>query len=181
MIPFNLYITYFLYKKIRGYRLWQVMMYQPGMIGSLVVVTAFKKFIEPNGPLGTLLKFRGVNPVPEFLQNSDTVFITILLYSLWMGWISNLLLLGGALARISVEILEAARLNGVGPIPIGEIQIRKICKKRPNYTKKTGKNRCFSLLFFACVLQNLVFEPIFGSVSNDKYFFTYYFNYFDKL
>lgn len=116
MIPFNLYITYFLYKKIRGYRLWQVMMYLPGMIGSLVVVTAFKKFIEPNGPVGTLLKLRGVNPVPEFLQNSDTAFITILLYSCWMGWASNLLLLGGALARIPVEILEAARIDGVGPM-----------------------------------------------------------------
>ena len=115
IIPFNLYITYFLYKKIKGYRLWQIMMYLPNMIGALVIVTAFKSFIEPTGPLGVLLKGWGVNPVPEFLQNSDTALITILLYSTWMGWASNLLLLGGALARIPVEVLEAARIDGVGP------------------------------------------------------------------
>lgn len=113
-IPFHLYIVYFLYKKIKGYRVFQIIFYLPAIISGVVMTSAFKNFIMPDGPIGELLIKLGVQEVPEFLQNSSYATWTILIYSVWVGWGGNMLLLGGALARIPTEILESARLDGVG-------------------------------------------------------------------
>ena len=114
MIPLNLFITYLFYKKIKGYKVWQVMLHLPGIIGGLVMITAFKNFLRPDyGPLGVLIKnLFGING--HLITMPDYAIWVILFYSLWMGWSSNMMLFGGAMARIPVEILESARIDGVG-------------------------------------------------------------------
>ena len=69
----------------------------------------------PMGPLGVMLSNMGVNPVPEFLANSDYATWTIMFYTIWVGWGGHMLLLGGALARIPLEVIESARLEGITP------------------------------------------------------------------
>ncbi len=115
MIPFHLIIAYFFYKKIPGYRAFQVIFYLPSIISGVAFATMFSSFIAKSGPLGLLLKRFGVSPVPELLANSDYATGTILFYTIWIGWGGNMLLLGGALARVPVEILESARLDGIKP------------------------------------------------------------------
>ena len=56
----------------------------------------------------------GVNPVPNFLGDSDYATWTILLYTMWLGWAGQMLILGGAMVRIPVEVLESARMDGIG-------------------------------------------------------------------
>lgn len=115
MIPFHLLIAYFFYKKITGYRVFQIVFYLPSIISGVAFATMFTNFVAPTGPLGLLLEYAGVDPVPQFLANSDYATGTILFYTVWIGWGGNMLLLGGALARIPVEILESARLDGISP------------------------------------------------------------------
>ena len=115
MISFHLLIAYFFYKKIKGYRAFQIIFYLPSIISGVAFATMFSNFVAPKGPLGVLLANAGVNPVPQFLANSDYATATILFYTIWIGWGGNMLLLGGALARVPVEILESARLDGITP------------------------------------------------------------------
>lgn len=115
MIPFHLIIAYFFYKKIPGFRAFQVVFYLPSIISGLAFATMFEQFIAKSGPVGLMLKGFGVSPVPEFLVNSDYATWTILFYTIWIGWGGNMLLLGGALARVPIEILESARLDGIKP------------------------------------------------------------------
>lgn len=115
MLPFHLIIAYFFYKKIPGYRVYQVIFYLPSIISGVAFSTMFSSFIASSGPLGVLLKNMGVNPVPQLLANSDYATKTILFYTIWIGWGGNMLLLGGALARVPLEILESARLDGIKP------------------------------------------------------------------
>ena len=115
MIPFHLIIAYFFYKKISGYRMYQVIFYLPSIISGVAFATMFSSFIAPSGPIGVLLEKAGVTPVPEFLANSKYATNTILFYTIWIGWGGNMLLLGGALARVPLEILESARLDGITP------------------------------------------------------------------
>lgn len=114
MLPFQLLIAYFLYKKIRGYKTFQVILYLPSIVSAVAMASMFSEFVAPNGPLGVILKKLGVDPVPKFLADSDYAMITLMLYSTWLGWGGNMLLLGGALARIPLEVLESARLDGAG-------------------------------------------------------------------
>jgi len=115
MLPFHLLIAYFFYKKLAGYRVFQVIFYLPSIISGVAFSTMFSNFISLSGPIGVLLTNAGVNPVPEFLANSDYATATILFYTIWIGWGGNMLLLGGALARVPLEILESARLDGISP------------------------------------------------------------------
>ena len=115
MLPFHLLIAYFFYKKLTGYRVFQVIFYLPSIISGVAFSTMFSNFIALSGPIGVLLQNAGVSPVPEFLANSDYATGTILFYTVWIGWGGNMLLLGGALARVPIEILESARLDGISP------------------------------------------------------------------
>ena len=115
MLPFHLIIAYFFYKKLSGYRVFQVIFYLPSIISGVAFSTMFENFIAPSGPVGAIMTGLGVDPVPGLLANSDYATGTILFYTIWIGWGGNMLLLGGALARVPLEILESARLDGISP------------------------------------------------------------------
>ncbi len=115
MLPFHLIIAYFFYKKLPGYRVFQVIFYLPSIISGVAFATMFSNFIARTGPVGVLLKSCGVSPIPEFLANRSYATGTILFYTIWIGWGGNMLLLGGALARVPLEILESAKLDGISP------------------------------------------------------------------
>lgn len=113
MIPFQLMIAYFLYKKIYGRKFFQIMFYLPAIVSGVAISTMFKELIMPNGPFGLLLQAVGVENVPLFLSDSRYATGTILFYSVWLSWGGHMLLFGGALARIPTEILESARIDGI--------------------------------------------------------------------
>ena len=116
MLPFQLCISYFLYKKIKGYKAFQIIFYLPGIVSGVAFANVFSNFIAPSGPLGILLEEWGMQEVPEFLANSKYATGTIMFYTIWIGWGGNMLLLCGALARVPIEILESARLDGISPL-----------------------------------------------------------------
>lgn len=119
MLVLHLLIAYFFYKKIWGKRVFQVVLYIPSIISAVAMVEVFRNFIAADGPLGMIIqnigeKFDPEFIVPAFLARSDTATPTIMMYTIWLGWGGNMLLLGGALARIPLEIIESARLDGIG-------------------------------------------------------------------
>lgn len=113
MLFFQLIIAYFFYKKIAGYKAFRILFYIPSIISGVAVANMFANFITPSGPVGIILSKLGVNPVPEFLADSAYATKTILLYTIWLGWGGNMLLFGGAFARIPTELIEAAKLDGI--------------------------------------------------------------------
>lgn len=116
MLPFHVLIAYFLFRRIKGYKTFQIIFYLPSIVSGVAIATMFQFFIKYDGPVGVILQKLGMSPleIPHFLANSDYATWTILFYTLWLGWGGQMLLLGGALARIPIEILESARLDGIG-------------------------------------------------------------------
>lgn len=113
MLPFQLLIAYFLYRKIICYKEFQVVFYLPAIISGVALTTVFSNFIAPSGPLGQFFEMFGIE-IPELLADSAYATPTILFFTIWTGWGGQMLLLSGALARIPVEVLESARLDGIG-------------------------------------------------------------------
>lgn len=114
MLFFQLFIAYFLYKKITGYKAFRIAFYLPSIISGVAMATMFSNIIAPSGPVGIVLKGIGME-VPEFLADSRYATWTIMFYTIWLGWGGNMLILGGALARVPVDVLESARLDGISP------------------------------------------------------------------
>ena len=114
--PLCLIIAYFFYKRIAGYKAFRIVFYLPAIISSIVYTTAFEEFINPVGPLGMIQKWLGMTPNPiTALARKETATNTILLYCVLTGLTTNVLLFTSGMARIPIEVLEAAKLDGVGP------------------------------------------------------------------
>ena len=113
MLPAQLLVAYFLYKKVKGHRFFQVVFYLPTIVSGVAMANMFMRLVRFDGPIGIILMSLGVDPVPQFFQNSAYATNMILFYSIWMGFGGQMLLFGGALARIPLELIEAARLDGI--------------------------------------------------------------------
>ena len=102
----NLFMAYFLYKKIFMYKVFRIIFYLPAIISGIVLTSIYLEFIKPQGPLGIIL---------EKLGHPLSVEGTIVAYCLWTGF-TGMLMIHGSLARIPVEVIEAAKLDGCGPL-----------------------------------------------------------------
>ncbi len=116
VMPLCLVVSFFFYKRIFGYKVFRIIFYLPAIISSVVMVTAYSEFVSPTGPLGAIQRAFGmeVNPVSP-LSRSETATNTILVYCVLTGLTTNVLLFTSGMSRIPIEVLEAAKLDGVGP------------------------------------------------------------------
>jgi ABC-type sugar transport system permease subunit len=116
LFVWSIFLSYFFYKKIYAYKFFRFVLYMPAIISPVVFVALFKNLTSVNGAIALIIK--NFNPdfrMPNLLARSETATWTMVVYVLWMGWTKNMLYLGGSLARIPLEVLESARLDGVGP------------------------------------------------------------------
>ena len=109
----QLLVAYFLYKKVKGHRFYQIMFYLPTIVSGVAMANMFMRLVRFDGPVGIILSKLGMETIPQFFQNSAYATKMILFYSIWLGFGGQMLLFGGALARIPLELLEAARLDGI--------------------------------------------------------------------
>lgn len=113
IFPLSLVISYFIYKQIWGYKFFRVVFFLPGIVSSVVLVMAYKNFIVPMGPLGIILKNLGME-CPHWFADSRYAKWAIVAFCIWTGLGSNMILFGGAMARIPEEVIESACLDGIG-------------------------------------------------------------------
>lgn len=115
VMTLSLFISYFLYKQIKGYKTFRVIFYLPAIVSSVAMVTVFKNFVSPKGPLNNILNLFGQSiPQEGLLANAATATATIVAYTVWTGFCSNILLFAGAMTRVPVDVLESAKLEGCG-------------------------------------------------------------------
>lgn len=113
VFPLTLIMSYFIYKRVAGYRAFRVIFFLPAIISGIVLVSVYSNMISPTGPIGALLKAMGVQmPEEGYLLNPDTATPAILIYCIWTGFTTNLIIISSAMSRIPVEVLESARLDG---------------------------------------------------------------------
>ena len=109
----TMFLSYFLFKKIFGYKLFRLALYLPSIIGSVAFVLVFKAIIGVGGPVYEIID-NIWGEVPEFYNDSRYALETIIFYQIWTGL--GGLLYQGAMARIPTEVFEAGILDGITPI-----------------------------------------------------------------
>lgn len=113
IFPLTLVISYFIYKRIAGYAAFRIIFFLPAIISGIVLVSVYSNMISPYGAVGALLEKIGID-VPEegFLLKPETATPAIMIYCLWTGFSTNMIIISSAMSRVPVEILESARLDG---------------------------------------------------------------------
>ena len=110
-LPLSVLMSYFIYKKIKGYKLFRFVTYLPNIITSSALVILFKNAIGPGGPLNALVTKMGGEYVDPITVNETAIWMTIF-YSVSFGFGTNLIVLNGAMNGIDKETLEAAEIDG---------------------------------------------------------------------
>ena len=113
--PIQLFVCYFLYKQIWGYKFYRYVFYLPAIISGVALIGVYKAVIAPSGPLAEILVKFGIE-LPELLASPKTATGAVMGYVIWTCACGHMLLLCGAMNRIPIEVMEAARLDGIGPL-----------------------------------------------------------------
>ena len=112
--PFHILVSYFLYKKIPGSNLYRILFFLPSIIFSVAFSLTFKQLIGVNGWIAQAVgQAQGLDYVPTLLADSRYANWVILLHKIWIGFSGNIVIYGGAFARIPDDVLESARIDGV--------------------------------------------------------------------
>lgn len=80
----TLVLSYFLFKRVFGYKLFRIVLYLPSIIGSVAFVMVFKATIGVGGPVYQILE-KLLGECPEFFADSRYALWAIILYGLWTG------------------------------------------------------------------------------------------------
>lgn len=115
VIPLSMVIAFFIYKKILGYKVFTIIFYLPSIISSVAMVQIYMQMLASGGPIDSLFGGALNIPVEGFFSRPDTATNMIVLYTIWTGFSSNILLFVGAMTRIPIEVFEAAKLEGCKP------------------------------------------------------------------
>ena len=118
-LPMVLFMSYILFKKVKGYKFYRVLFYLPSIIGGTVMTQIFRSMVATGGPIEKLLLAMGV-PLSETIQytgllgSAETGMIMMIIYTLWTGVGVNMIMFNGAMNRVPQEVFESARVDGVG-------------------------------------------------------------------
>lgn len=113
-LPLSLLICYFIYKKIAGHKIFRAIIYLPCIVMSTVFITLYKYMVGDGGPLFAIWESMGVTPI-HFFETSRYALKGIVFYVIYSGLGAHFILLGGAMNAIDDSIIDAGKIDGVGP------------------------------------------------------------------
>lgn len=113
-LPLNLIFAYVIYKKMPGHVFFQIVLFLPSMVSSMVVTLMFQYSVDYILPELMMKLFR--YEMPNLLFEVDLIFPTLLFYRIWAGFGSALILYSGAMSAIPESIVESVQLDGITPL-----------------------------------------------------------------
>ncbi len=111
--PLPIIFSYYCYKKCFGHQVFKIILFLPTILSSIVTVYMFKALAE-DGYIAIMQTYFDTVVDLGLIINPDTVFPTILFYSIWMGLGGSLLTHLASMNTVDPSVSEAAYLDGIG-------------------------------------------------------------------
>ena len=112
--PLTQFISYYVYKNEAVGDWFKVALFAPTIVSHMVTLIMFKYFANDAIP-AAIDALNGDKPLPMgLLVNKDTRFWTIWGHGFFTGFGAGMMLYVNAMKSISVSIVEAAKLDGIG-------------------------------------------------------------------
>lgn len=113
VFPVSVFMSYFFFKKMPGFRFFRFVFYLPAVISSSVLVVLFKYTIGDGGIVDAYMTSHGKEFV-YLLSKAPSALNTIVFYSIMFSFGGNIIVLGGSMNGVSSEVLEAGKIDGCG-------------------------------------------------------------------
>ncbi len=118
MIPIFIF-AYCFAQNMKGAKFFRVAMYLPTIISAVAFSTMVTSILQADvGALAVLVKDIFHINLPPLLTSNENAWPTIIAYCMWAGVYANLLIIEGAIRRVPAEVIEAAKIDGAGPLKI---------------------------------------------------------------
>ncbi len=115
-IPLVLVMSYIMFKKVAGYKIFRVLFYLPSILGATIMSQIYKTILGTEGPIQQVIISMGMGEVfrDGLLESSSTGMLMLIIYTLWTGVGTNMIMFTGAMNRVPQDIFESARIDGIG-------------------------------------------------------------------
>ena len=114
MLPLQVFLPYYIYKKMPGSGFFKVMLFLPSVLSTMVLGLLYISIMDQVIP-GLIYKYFG-KTIPPLLSGGtgDARIINVWSFSAIFGF-ASVLMYTGAMSRIPESVVEYAKLDGVSP------------------------------------------------------------------
>lgn len=108
--------SYYIYKKVFGGKVFKIILFLPSILPAILLSCIFRIFANEALPQ-YLNEWFGINGISEgLLINQNTRFPTVIFYTVWISFGTQILLYSGSMEQVDPSIIEAGKLDGASPL-----------------------------------------------------------------
>ena len=113
MVAWSLLISIVLYERIKGWKLYRVVLFVPYILAVPIIAVVMKKMFQFNGPVNELLRWLSLDFLAlDWIGSSDVALWTVMLLIIWRESALGIILFLARLLSLDESLIEAARLEG---------------------------------------------------------------------
>ena len=113
MVGWSLLIAILLYERLRGWKLYRILMFVPYILAIPIIAVVMKKMFQFSGPVNDVLNAIGLKFLAlDWIGDSDVALSTVMLMIIWRESALGIILFLARLLNLDESLIEAARLDG---------------------------------------------------------------------
>jgi ABC-type sugar transport system permease subunit len=113
MVAWSLLISIVLYERIKGWKLYRVVLFVPYILAIPIIAVVMKKMFQFSGPVNEVLRWLGLDYLAlDWIGSSDVALWTVMVFIIWRESALGIILFLARLLSLDESLIEAARLEG---------------------------------------------------------------------
>jgi ABC-type sugar transport system permease subunit len=113
MVAWSLLISIMLYERVRGWKLYRIVLFAPYILAIPIIAVVMKKMFQFSGPVNEVLRWLGLDFLAlDWIGSSDVALWTVMLLIIWRESALGIILFLARLLSLDEALIEAAHLDG---------------------------------------------------------------------
>jgi ABC-type sugar transport system permease subunit len=113
MVVWSLLVSIMLYERVRGWKLYRVVLFIPYILAIPIIAVVMKKMFQFSGPVNEVLRWLGLDFLAlDWIGSSDVALWTVMLLIIWRESALGIILFLARLLSLDESLIEAAKLDG---------------------------------------------------------------------
>src|SRR5216684_3420164 len=113
MVIWSLLISIVLYERIKGWKLYRIVLFVPYILAIPIIAVVMKKMFQFSGPVNEVLHWLGMDFLAlDWIGSSNVALWTVMLLIIWRESALGVILFLARLLSLDESLVEAARLEG---------------------------------------------------------------------
>ena len=115
MVIWSLLISIVLYERIKGWKLYRIVLFFPYILAIPIIAAIMKKMFQFNGPVNEALRWIGADFLAlDWIGSSDVALWTVMLLIIWRESALGIILFLARLLSLPGDLYEAIKVDGAG-------------------------------------------------------------------